>query len=88
MFVDPKFQAGFAANERDAKFQHDWMKSQIDSMADPVTGGLFKLGMSVLPSIFSGLSGLGGGGGQAPNASYTNPNTGKFSTYYSSPGAE
>lgn len=41
MFVTPGQQAAFDVNERNMKFESQWLGSQISAMPDPVTSGIF-----------------------------------------------
>jgi hypothetical protein len=40
MFVTPQEQAGFDVNERNMKFEHDWLGAQLSAMPDPTATGI------------------------------------------------
>lgn len=57
MFLTPAQQAGFDVEERNAQYQRQWMKNQINAMPDPVTGGLFRVGMTALGTAAGAFAG-------------------------------
>lgn len=73
MFFSPAQRLGHAVNERNFKFQRDWLNAQIEAAPDPVTVGLWNTGWSVVNSVLSAYTGT------ATNFGMVNPQ-GNFGT--------
>lgn len=74
MFLSPEQQIAHAVSERDKRFQHDWMKAQIDAQPSPVQEGFGQLfdwiadTASSMAVAYAGGMGGGSGGQNAPGA--------------------
>jgi len=60
MFVTPEKQASFDVNERNAKFNRDWMASQIKAMPDPVMNAVYQAVHQVGMAFIHGYTGSSG----------------------------
>lgn len=70
MFISPVQRAAFSVNERDTKFNRDWLGAQIKAAPDPFMAALGQAFiqdessiMSMAGSVAGAASGGGGGGG-------------------------
>lgn len=69
MFISPMQKIGVDVQQREFKFQRDWLKNQIKAMPDPFSAALASDLGSSLNDVFSaagsyyGAAGGGGGGG-------------------------
>ena len=61
MFVTPAQQAAFDVEERNAQYNRQYLQNQINAMPDPITSGLFNLGMKGAGAVVSafGIPGMG-----------------------------
>lgn len=94
MFFSPAQRLGHAVNERNFKFQRDWLNAQIDAAPDPVTVGLWNTGWDIVNagiSAFTGtatdfgtvnpqgnFAGYGGGMSFGSGSSYSNSGNDNF----------
>lgn len=61
MFITPTQQADFAIEERNAQWQNQYLKAQVDAMPDPVTHGIWSVIHQIGMSAINGLTGNAGG---------------------------
>ncbi len=69
MFVTPTQQATFDTNERDTKWQYDYLAAQMQAMPDATLTGIVRNIGATIKGAMGGMGSMGGGSGSSGGSS-------------------